>query len=482
MTDRSLVRLSPRGPVDPGIAQAPSSTGRSLRGPLLRAGVVSLAAVAAGALLNLALALAVGRGYGPADTGVFFAAIGIFLVAGNALKLGADTGVVRSLARDKALDLSGDVKATLVVALLPVVVVAQAAAGVVWAVAPLLLDAEESVSLLRALAPFIPLFAVLSVLTSATRGLGGVGTFAVVQNVLLPLSRLAGLCAAAVAGASIFVATWAWAVGLPALVILSAWVLGRRVRPLPGSYLRPASGRSLAQAGREFWSFALPRAASAGIEIALEWLDVALVAVLAGPEAAGLYAIATRLVKIPLLLEHAMRITVAPQMSADLARDERAAVSRLVGRVTVVLVAVVWPYLILLVVWGESALGLFGPGFGDGVPLLAALGVGVAVRAAAGPVQSVLLLGGLSRVQLMIKAAALTVCLVGNVAATPRWGALGAAVVWSLMTCLDTALAAWQVRTRMGIAWPGGRPGQGVGSWARALPARDSRAAGSGQW
>lgn len=460
MTSRSPARLLPRR-LPP--AQGPkeeSRPGRSVRGTLLGAGLVSLAAVATGALLNLALALAVGRGYGPADTGVFFAVIGVFLVAGNALKLGADTGVVRALSRDAALGMRGDAKATVVVALVPVAIAAAAAGGIVWLVAPLLLDTGEEIGLLRALAPFIPLFALLSIMTAAMRGLGGVGTFALIQNVLLPLTRLAGIAAAVVTGASILVATWAWGLGLPLLALLSAWLLLRRVRPSPGSWLAPASGRSLVEVGRDFWSFALPRAGSACIEIALEWLDVALVALLAGPEAAGLYAIATRLVKIPLLVEHAMRITVAPQVSAALARGESGPVARLVGRVTVVLVAVVWPYLALLVVFGEPVMGLFGPGFADGVPLLAVLGVGMAVRAAAGPVQSVLLLGGLSRLQLTNKIVALAVCLLGNLAVTSRWGALGAAVVWSVMTCVDTALAAWQVRHRMSVPVLGARGGR----------------------
>ncbi len=456
MTLRGSVRSRARGPADPRVAESKTPT-RALRGTLLGAGLVSLAAVGAGALLNLALAVAVGRGYGTGDTGVFFAAIGIFLVAGNGLKLGADTGVVRSVSRGTALGVTGDVKATLVVALVPVTLLATVTGGVVWAGAPWLLDTEEGTALLRSIAPFIPLFAVLSVLTAATRGLGGVGTFALLQNVLLPLTRLVGVVVAVVAGASIVVATWAWALGLPLLAVAAGWVLLRRVRALPGSCVAPASGRSLADVGREFWSFALPRAGSAAIEVALEWLDVALVAVLAGPEAAGVYAIATRLVKVPLLVEHAMRIAVAPDVAAALARGQREAVARLVVRVTVVMVAVVWCYLIVLIAGGETALGLFGPGFTDGVPLLAVLGVGMAVRAAAGPVQSVLLLGGLSRAQLMNKVIALAACLVGNLALTTRWGALGAAVVWSIVVCLDTALAVWQVRGRMGIPLAGVR-------------------------
>ena len=88
--------------------------------------------------------------------------------------------------------------------------------------------------------------------------------------------------------------------------------------------------------------------------------------------------------------------------------------------------------------------GLFGPGFTDGVPLLAVLGVGMAVRAAAGPVQSVLLLGGLSRAQLMNKVIALAVCLVGNLALTARWGVRRAAPSPSC-----------QCAGRLRIAWAG---------------------------
>ncbi len=412
---------------------------------------MSFGAVAIGAGLNLALAVAVGREYGPADTGVFFAAIGIFLVIGNGLKLGADTGVVRGLSREIALDRPGDVRAIAFVALVPVAVIAVGASAVLWFLAPQLVSEPEGAALLRALAPCLAPFALLSVLTAATRGLGGVGPYAVIQNVLLPLTRLAGVFAAAATGAGILGATWAWAMGLPILMLAAAGVFAAQTYRLPGSWRVLGSARMLVRVAREFWSFALPRAGAALVEIALEWLDVLLVAMLAGPREAGLYAIATRLVKLPLLVEHAMRITVAPEVSAALARGHRDAVQALADGVTRVLMMGVWPYLVVLVVFRDSAMRVFGSGFDTGAPLLAVLAVAMAVRAAAGPVQSILLLGGHSGIQLVNKMIALAVCVGGNLLLTPRWGALGAAGVWVAVNVVDTALAAWHVRFRMGV-------------------------------
>ena len=437
------------------------SAARVRRGGLLASGLISAVAVGVGAGLNLVLILIVGRSYGAADTGVFFAAIGVFLIAANALKLGADTGAVRALSRLTALQREGDVRATLTVACLPVLLVGIAAALFLWGAAPALLSLParwggtppeaSTVELVRALAPFVPLFAVLGVTMAATRGLGGVGAFALVQNVLVPAGRVGGVLVAASLGWSVLGAARSWAATLPLLLLVGVAILAARLRRLHGGWLTAASGASLGHLGREFWSFALPRAGAALLEITVEWLDVLLVALLAGPAPAGLYAIATRCMKVPMLADYAMRITVAPAISAAMARRDISRVQGMFESLTRLFVVLAWSYVVLVVVFGDVVMGIFGGDFGAGADLLVVLGLGMAILGAAGPLQSILLLSGLSRLQLANKAAALAVCVVGNLLFTPRAGALGAAAVWTCTVALDTALAAWQVRRRLGI-------------------------------
>ena len=81
-------------------------------------------------------------------------------------------------------------------------------------------------------------------------------------------------------------------------------------------YAPPSGVRALR---REFWGFSLPRAVAALVEIVLEWLDVLLVALLAGEVAAGLYAVATRLVKVTMIIDNALRVSISTRISAWLA-------------------------------------------------------------------------------------------------------------------------------------------------------------------
>ncbi|MCA0438272.1 MAG: lipopolysaccharide biosynthesis protein [Austwickia sp.] len=429
-----------------------------LHGSLLGSAVLALSAAGAGAAVNFALVVVVGRSYGPADTGLFFAVIGVVLVLANLLKLGADTGLTRFASRARATGREADLPTLATAALLPVLGVGALAA---LALAALgggigeLLDgrhAATAAALLRQVAPVLPLLALTTVLTAGTRGLGRVGAFALVQNVVLPGTRLVGVAAAAALGLGVAGAITGWAAGLPLVALLAAVLfaatLRRVLRAAPAR--RPATGR--AALWREFWAFSLPRAAAALVEIVLEWLDVLLVAVLAGERAAGLYAVATRLVKVSLLVDNALRVSISTRISAWLATGRIEAVQRLYEAATAAMIALVWPALLVLAVFAEVAVGLFGADFAAAAPVLRVMCLGVAAFAAAGSLQSILLLGGGSARQLLNKSAALATCVGANLLLTPHWGALGAALAWLLTVLVDTVLVAWAVRRRMGIA------------------------------
>ncbi len=443
---------------------------------------VSLGAAVLGAGLNLVLALLVGRGYGAADTGAFFTTIGVFLVAANVLKLGADTALVRMLARAVALRRPTDIVPTIAAAVWPVLGASAAVAAGGYFGADRIAgwirpgEVEQAASMVRFLALTVPLLTVFSLLTAVVRGLGGLTAFAVAQNVLLPLTRLAGVALAVWSGYAVGQAAQLWAAGLPLLVLLAAALVVRAVRrgraeaAPAGDHVgtaAPAAGVGPASVFRPCWGFALPRAASAAIEIGIEWLDVILVSALAGPVEGGLYAVATRLVKVSSVADYAMRVALSTRLSAALATDDLAEVRRLYDAGTRLLVGLVWTYLAVLVVFADVAIRVFGGDFGPGAPLLAVLAAGMVVMAGAGALQSVLLLSGLSARQLSNKVVVLAVTVLGNVLLTPGWGARGAAVVWVVAVVSDTCLAAVAVRRRVGVS-VGFGPVRDVGAAALA--------------
>ncbi|RYI99780.1 MAG: hypothetical protein EON52_25115, partial [Actinomycetales bacterium] len=266
-------------------------------------------------------------------------------------------------------------------------------------------------------------------------------------------------------------AVLAWS--LPALAVLLAAAglvrrrLGTRAAPSGPGVAAPRPPT------RELWRFSGIRGVSAAVEVLLEWVDVLLVGLLAGPAEAGIYAVVTRCVRAGEVVQQAARLVIGPTVSGAFARDDRVTVRRVYGLVTAAMIWLAWPFYLLLAVFPGSVLSAFGPGFGPGGPALAVLALALALATAAGAVQTIVLMAGRSRWQLMDKSIALAVLVLLDVVLVPAWGITGAAVAWAVSIVVDTALVVWQVHRGLQVE-PHGRPmlwAAGLAVGAVAVPA-----------
>ncbi len=153
------------------------------------------------------------------------------------------------------------------------------------------------------------------------------------------------------------------------------------------------------------------------------------------------------------IAEQAVRVGISPRISALIAVGDRAGASRIFLAVTRAVILLAWPFYLTLIVHGEVVLDVFGPGFRAGGDALAILAVGMMLVLAAGTVQTILLMGGRSRWQMGNKAVAVTISVVGSLTLVPRLGVIGSALAWSTALLVDAALASWQVRRGMGVAF-----------------------------
>ena len=417
-------------------------------------GAIGFAGAAVSSLLGFLLIAVVGRGLGEAQTGAFFQVVGWFMIVATLLRLGADTGLLRTWAIDVAGGDVVDLRRTLRIALVPVVAFSLLAAVLVQVLAPFLsdrvggLDPDQATTMVRVLGWCLPATVVTTVLLAGLRGLGSVVAFTLLQSVAVPLLRVA--LALMVVGLGLGEVTGvltAWAAPLPAVLVVAVALVVLRLRSLgAGPTTTPAPG-----ATKAFWSFSLARGASALLETVLDWLDVLVVAALRSPAEAGTYAVVTRLVRAGLVVDTAVRLAVAPRVAALLASGDRAGTSVLFTAVARVVILVAWPAYLLLVVFGPTVLSWFGRGFADGAQVLVVLSVAMMVVLAAGIVQSLLLMGGRSHYQLGNKTVAVVVNLGLNLLLVPGLGIIGAAVAWAVTLAVDTGLAAWQVRYRLGV-------------------------------
>lgn len=424
---------------------------------LARSGAVSLFGTAFAAVAALIVTAVVGNTQGAYGTGQFFQALAVFTILSQFLRLGTNSGIIRHLAEQRAFARTGEAWRTLLVAVVPVAVIATIV-GIILVVYSRELAAwlstpgtEDTLApLLADMAPFIVCAAVLGVLQTAVRMIRGVAAFTILQSVLTPLSRLVGVTTAVIVTSSVSGIFWGWMLPVPLWLVVTVVVLAG---PIVSDWRRRGQARStLRSEAVRFWRFSSARAVGSALETALEWSDVLIVAAITSPADAGVYAVATRTIRAGQVVDRSMRIAVSPTISGLLALGKTDEARQLHTKVTRAMILATWPFYLVLATLGPAVLSIFGPDFRDGAVVLTILAGAMMVQSAAGMLQSVLLQGGKSSWQMYNKAAALTLNISLNLLLVPLIGIVGAAVTWAVGVLAETAIAAWQVHRRMGVA------------------------------
>lgn len=439
-------------------AASPGQASGPFNNTLARTGTLSFLLVMTGSALAFGTTLVVGNLLGEKATGTFFQISAFFAILTTLCTMGADTGLVRFLSAGLALGRPDDGPALLRIALLPATVASGLLALALWVMAPLLqqwLDMGPDFSVaVRAAAPFIVLGTVMTVYFGALRGTRQVVRFAVLQNITLPLLRLVGIWVVIAVGVTTPLLTGAWAAPVTVVVLLAALPTHRSIRATAtaatpaGSTTARASGRPPT---RSFWSFSSARGISAAIEVVLEWIGVLAVAALLGPAAAGVYGVVNRCVRLGTMLDHTARIVSGPPLSEAMAVGDIPSATKLFNSVTKLLVIGAWPLYLVFILFGAPILRFFGEGFDAGADAFAAIAAVMLLVVSAGGVQSLLLMSGRSRWQLINKATALTVAIVLNLTLIPLLGLNGAVIAWGAAALTDVCMAAVQVRVFLGI-------------------------------
>ncbi|WP_369246702.1 lipopolysaccharide biosynthesis protein [Streptomyces sp. R41] len=440
---------------------APGAAATATAGATARSGVAAAARGglwgAVGSATNAVLAfLLVGlitRAVGASGAGAIFTGVALFTIGSNVCKLGADTGLVRFIPGDLAVNGGRSVGSLLRTAVLPAAAAATAAATALLlcpAVATTLLPHvphADGVALIRLFGLVLPAATVSLVLLGATQGYGNVVPFVCVEQIGKPVLRV--LIAVPVAywapGMLSLAAAWL----LPALAGLAAAWLGLHRCRVRRTTAVPAGRESVSW--RVFWAFAAPRAVSSIFDISAVWVGVILLSALATDAEAGIYTAIGRIVTALTLLQLAVRLAVAPQLSRLLAVNEVAEAHHLHRISTCWVVLFSWPLFVLVAGFPRTVLAVFGPEFTKGAPALVMLCAASMVNIAVGNAQTVLLMAGKSSWHLACTAAAFAVQLTVGVLAVPKWGILGAAVSWAAAIIVENLSAALLIRLSLGF-------------------------------
>lgn len=430
-------------------------------GAVARGGALNLVGAVVYGLANFALLVVLNRSLGTARAGIVLVAIALFSIAATFAQAGASTGLVRMISRARAMGRGQDVRATVVVAVVPVVVISALSAIVLWVAAPSLADAladgadTKVVSrVLRAMAPFLPLSALHTVAVQATRGFDTMRPQVLIERLGRALSLPLVVAAAAAAGMGPVGVGACWAATNLVALAFSSASLRHHVRRVEAASGTPsvAVHRPLV---RSFWSFTAPRAVGQASEVAVNWLDTVLVGIIVSTTAAGIYASGTRYLLPGIFAAEALMQVTGPRISGLLTRGERAEASSLLKVVAGWQVSVMWPIYLVTALFPTPLLRLFGREVVDARGALIALSIAMLVTAPMGPVGSVILMSGRSRQSMTNTLVLVALNLGGNLIFVPRHGITAAGVVWGVTILVAAALPGWQAHRSLGVSTVG---------------------------
>ena len=415
---------------------------------LAKSGSLASLCVMYGAGIAFVTTMVVSNGIGAAGSGEFFRLMALFAIAISLVTFGADTGLVRTISAQRALGRYGLLPQLIRYGLVPSLVTSVfLIAGVYSFLVPM---APEYQAAMRVSSAFVLIAALMTVFFGALRGLHRVVTFTVLQNVLLPTLRFAAVGLVVLFSGQLMDLVYAWTVPVAITAIVALWLLERAFPNEEHMEVLPSED-SPEETFRSFWSFSSARGVATVVETILEWIDVLVVTAFLGAAAGGVYGAVNRCVRVGTMIEHTGRVVTGPSISAALATRQLDRARDIFLSTTRVLTALSWPFYLSLAFFGPVLLHFFGKGFESGAGILWVICPAAMLSMSAGGVQSVLLMSGKSRWQLLNKLSSLVVAVVLNFTLVPVWGLYGAVTAWSSALLIDTFLASYQVFRLVGI-------------------------------
>jgi O-antigen/teichoic acid export membrane protein len=203
--------------------------------------------------------------------------------------------------------------------------------------------------------------------------------------------------------------------------------------------------------GREFWRFTAPRALASVAQMAMQRLDIVLVAAMAGAVPAAVYTAATRFLVVGQTGQRAISLAVQPRIGEALALEDLARAKQLYRVSTSWLMLVTWPTYLTFIFFGERLLGVFGRDYVAGRDVLLLLSTVMLFATGCGMVDMVLNMAGRTSWNLYNVGLSLGVQIGVDLWLIPSQGILGAAIGWAAGIVLANLVPLLQIGITLGL-------------------------------
>ena len=340
-------------------------------------------------------------------------------------RLGLDMGLLRFLARFKALKQESLINATIKRA-----VIIGAISGLLISIALIMgTDAlrgrifqhspPEAGVLFKWYFATIPLLILTQVLAGASQGLKVLKHRVLVLNIIPATVLCFG-----------FLGMFFWASPLESLVVpyLASQIVAFGAAVWFIRQLMPREDHRAAQPPPGLVKFSLPLMFASLIGILIHWSDILMLGILTDTGTVGLYQPAARTAGLIVVFTTSLSGIWAPIVSGLDSQNEHHRIAVLLRLITRWSIAIAWPSFLFLMLYGSKVMLLFGAEFLAVVPALQVLALGQLVTIFALGSANVLIMTGHPKIAMINNTLTLTINVVANLVLIPRMGVMGAAL------------------------------------------------------
>jgi O-antigen/teichoic acid export membrane protein len=233
-------------------------------------------------------------------------------------------------------------------------------------------------------------------------------------------------------------------IGFWLITLMQTALLSRRLDRAAGS------GRRRYEYG--YWiAVALPIALVDGFFLMLTYVDILILQAFVGPSEVAVYHAATKTLALVNFIYFAVSAASAHRFAQyHVTGEKKKLVEFLHGAVRWTF----WPSLafgLALLALGKPILGLFGPGFDEGYPLMFVLVIGLLARASVGPAERLLSMQGQQSICAAIYGTTFFTNLILCVTLIPRLGLIGAAAATASAIVVESILLFVVAKRRLGL-------------------------------
>ncbi len=407
------------------------------------------------AVANFVLVVVLTRMTDAATVGTVMALTSLFLIAVVVSRMGTPSGLVFFISRARALSAPTDITRAIGHSIVPVVSATLIVATAVWAHSGTLAgwvggpDEEGAQRAIQLMMLVVPFAAGFEIATAVLEGFRKMRPTALLDRVVKPLAQVAFVVVVAAPGALVAL-TLAWSLPYVPVFLAAVFWGGLVVR----AATRPALSRNVADRSltrRQYWRFTTPRWLSSILQVSLQRLDIFLVAALAGPVEAAIYATATRAIVVGQMVQQSIGQVVQPWFGAALAARDLGHAQAIYTVSTSWLIYLTWPIFLAASVLSVPFLRVFGDEYTQGWPVIVILSVALMVATSSGTVDIVLTMAGRSSTALVNALVAFVVLVALDFWLVPLLGAVGAALGWAAAILVRTVLPLAQVLRETGL-------------------------------